>query len=53
MTTPEAGARSRRNDVAQEMFDHDRRVERRMLWKGALSLLIIAVVIVVRQRYLI
>ena len=34
------------------MLEHDRRVERRMLWKGLLSLLLIVVVIIVRQRYL-
>lgn len=36
-----------------EMLEHDRAVERRMLWKGVLSLLLVIVVIVVRQRYLV
>jgi hypothetical protein len=36
----------------EEMLEHDRGVERRMLWKGLLSLTLIAVVILVRQRYL-
>jgi hypothetical protein len=34
------------------MLEHDRGVERRILWKGVLALLVVGLVVVVRQRYL-
>ena len=53
MTNANAGSRHRRTvRTPQEMLDQDRAFERRLLWKGLLSLLIITLVIVVRQRYL-
>ncbi len=34
-----------------EELDQDRRVERRMLWKGVLSALLVVVTVLIRQRY--
>jgi hypothetical protein len=41
-----------RRTPAQEL-KRDRGIERRMLWKGLLSLAVVVVVVLVRQRYLV
>jgi hypothetical protein len=53
MTPPAAPPRHRRCVLTPtEMLEHDRGVERRLLWKGVLALLIVVLVVVVRQHYL-
>jgi hypothetical protein len=53
MTSPDPASRHRRSTLTPaEMLDHDRAVERRMLWKGLLALLIVVAIVLVRQRYL-
>ena len=36
-----------------ELLEKDRAVERHLLWKGVLSLLVVVLVVLVRQRYLV
>jgi hypothetical protein len=37
---------------AQQLLDHDRGVERRLLWKQAVALLLVLAVVIVRARWL-
>ncbi len=40
-------------DTPTEELDTDRRREKRLFWKGVLSAVAVAVVVIVRQRYLV